>query len=235
MRVQDIMTTPVIAILPSASIADAARLMLTNRISGLPVVTSNGTLVGIVTEGDFLHRKELGTDLKRSWWLEFLLSPGKIAGEYVQANARKVDEVMCADVATTSRDTPLADVVEVMVRRHIKRLPVVEDGKVVGIVARCDLMRALLGALPTPKSPEPDDERIRQEIAAELKGKIWAGKGSIEAKVDKGAVELTGTILDERERQAARVAAENIAGVKSVTDHLVWIEPMSGLVVDPPL
>ncbi|UVK47118.1 CBS domain-containing protein [Mesorhizobium sp. AR07] len=233
MQVEAVMTSPVVGIEPSASIADAARLMLSKKISGLPVIRSDGALVGIVSEGDFLRRGELGTKRKRSRWLEFLVSPGKVADEYIHANGRRVAEVMSDSVVTTTCDASLEDVVELMTRHHVKRLPVVEGGRVVGIIARSDLLRALLRVLPTSDSSGMGDEQIRQNIVAELAGQIWSGTSMIHVKVDKGVAELSGAIFDERERLAARVAAENVVGVRAVTDHLFWVEPVSGMVVDP--
>ncbi|WP_137934463.1 CBS domain-containing protein [Mesorhizobium comanense] len=233
MQVQAVMTSPVVGIEPSASIADAARLMLSRKISGLPVIQSDGTLVGIISEGDFLRRGELGTKRKRSRWLEFLVSPGKVADEYVHANGRRVDEVMSDSVVTTAREASLEDVVELMADHHVKRLPVVENGKVVGIIARSDLLRALLRVLPERDATDVGDEQIRQSILAELASQTWARNSLIHVNVDKGVAELSGPIFDERERQAALVAAENIAGVKAVTDHLLWVEPLSGMMIDP--
>ncbi|MGX7871982.1 CBS domain-containing protein [Mesorhizobium sp. ORM6] len=234
MQAESVMTSPVISIGPSASIADAAGLMLSRKISGLPVIRPDGALVGIVSEGDFLRRGELGTKRKRARWLEFLVSPGRVAEEYVHANGRRVDEVMSEDVVTTSPESSLEDVVELMTRHHVKRIPVVEGRNIVGIITRSDLLRALLRSLPARDSTMVGDEQIRQGIVAELAAQSWAGAGMIHVRVDKGVAELNGAILDERERQAALVAAENVAGVKSVTDHLYWVEPLSGIVVDPP-
>jgi CBS domain-containing protein len=234
MLVQAVMKAPVISVDPSTSVAEAAKLMLSLRISGLPVVQKDGTLVGMISEGDLLRRSELGTQRKRSWWLEFFASPGKVADEYVQANARRVGEIMATNVVTTRRNASLEEVVELMGRHRIKRLPVVEDGKVVGIIARSDLLRALAEALPTGNEAAGDDARIEAAITAELAGQSWGRNGLIRVYVQNGVVELTGTILDERARLAARVAAEKVPGVKSVTDQLVSIEPMSGTVLLSP-
>jgi len=233
-QVETVMTSPVASIEPSASISQAAGLMLSRKISGLPVIRRDGTLVGIVSEGDFLRRGELGTKRKRSRWLEFLISPGRAADEYIHANGRRVEEVMSDDVVTTSRDATLDDVVELMTRHHIKRIPVIEGGKVVGIVTRSDILRALLRDLPAPGLVAVGDEQIRQDIVAELTAQPWAGAGMLRVNVSEGIAELEGAILDERERQAAIVAAENVAGVKGVTDRMFWVEPMSGTVLDPP-
>ncbi len=233
MIVDNVMTSPVISVEPSTPIAEAAKLMLAQRISGLPVVGRDGRLIGVVSEGDFLRRGELGTERKRPWWLEFLVSPGRIADEYVHTHGRRVEEVMSADVVTTRRDAPLEDVIETMGRRRIKRLPVVEGDKLVGIVTRSDVLRALAQTLPAAAPQAMDDAQIRAAILEELARQRWGG-GFIRVDVRNGAVELTGSTFDDRERMAARVIAENIPGVKSVTDQMVWIEPISGMVILPP-
>ncbi len=232
MQVAQLMTSPVVAIERSASIADAAKLMLGSRISGLPVVDADKRLVGVVTEGDFLRRGELGTTIKRPRWLEFVLSPDKLAGEYAHTYGRKVDEVMSGDVVTVSPGASLEDLVNLMTSHKIKRIPVVDEGKLIGIVARSDVMRAMLRALPDAEPGARDDERIRQDIAAELAKYPWAN--TIRTKVDHGVAELSGVIIEERARDAARVAAENIRGVTSVVDQMVWMEPMSGAYILPP-
>jgi len=230
MQAAAIMTAPVIGIEPTASISDAAGLMLSKKFSGLPVIRSDGTLVGIVSEGDFLRRGELGTNRKRSRWLEFLVSPGRAADEYVQANGRRIEEVMTTDVVTASPGVSLPEIVELMTCHRVKRIPVVDDGKVVGIITRSDILRALLTVLSAPSAAR-DDERIRQDIIAELARQKWAGKDMIDVTVDKGVVELSGAIFDERERQAAIVAAENVAGVKAVKDRLFCPGPLSVVLV----
>jgi CBS domain-containing protein len=227
------MTAPVVSIESSVSIGEAAKLMLAHRISGLPVVTRDGTLVGMVTEGDFLRRSELGTERKRPRWLEFLVSPGRAADEYVHAHGRKVEEVMSTEVVTIGKGASIDEVVDLMTRRRVKRLPVVENGRVVGIIARSDLLRAMAGALPAGDTVATDDKRIQTVVSAELSKQSWSG-GLIRVHVENGVVELSGTILDERARLAARVAAENVPGVKSVSDQLIWVEPMSGMVILPP-
>lgn len=232
MIVEDVMTTPVISVEPSATVAEAARLMLADRISGLPVTTRDGTLVGMISEGDLLHRGELGTERKRPSWLEFLVGPGALADEYVRTHGRKVEQVMSTDPVTTRRDAPLEEAVTAMGRHRIKRLPVLESGKVVGIVARSDVLRALARTLPTDFPQAVADDRIREAVLAGLGEQKW-GSRFIRVHVENGVVTLTGAILDDREGQAAQVVAENVPGVKAVVDRMAWIEPFSGMVVLP--
>jgi len=227
MKARDVMCPRVISVPSDASVIEAVRLMLQNRISGLPVVGPKGELVGIVTEGDFLRRGEIGTQRRRSRWLEFLVGPGRLADEYVRARGRKVDEVMTPDPVTITEDTPLDEAVDLMERRRIKRLPVVREKRLVGIVSRANIMRALASLAREAKAPAPDDAAIRERILAECKEQSWAPM--VNVLVRNGVVELWGTLTDERERRALIVAAENVPGVKAVHDHMVWIEPVSGL------
>ncbi|AMX97534.1 MULTISPECIES: CBS domain-containing protein [Mesorhizobium] len=231
MQAKTIMTTAVVAIDPSASIADAAGLMLSSKISGLPVIRRDGALVGIISEGDLLRREELGTQRKRPRWLEFLVSPGRVAEEYVLANGRRIEEVMTDSVVTASPNASLAEVVELMTHHRIKRVPIVDGDKVVGMIARSDLLRALLDMQPASTPMAIDNEQIRQSIVAELAAQKWARNELINVTVDKGIVKLNGAIFDERERRAAIVAAENAAGVKGVEDNLFCAEPLSVILV----
>ena len=229
MRVRDVMTHNVISVEAGESILHAARLMLQNRISGLPVVDASGALVGIVTEGDFLRRGEIGTARQRPKWLEFFLGPGRLASEYVHESGRKVGEVMTPDPYTVSEDDPLEKVVALMERHRIKRLPVTREGRMVGVISRANLLHALASlARATPVAPG-DDRSIRDRILAAMAQQHWALGLNIVVK--DGVAEVWGTIMDERERQACIVAIENVAGVKAVHDHLVWIEPTSGMVI----
>lgn len=226
MQVRDVMTRNVIAVGASQSVLEAAQLMLQNRISGLPVVDAAGKLIGIVTEGDFLRRGEIGTQRQRPKWLEFLIGPGQMAAEYVHSSGRKVEEVMTPDPCTVTEDDSLQTVVELMERRHIKRLPVLRDGRLVGIVSRANLVEALVELASYAPGPAADDATIHDRLVAALAQARWAP--NITVAVHDGVAELSGVITDERERKGLIVAAENVAGVKEVRDHLVWVEPMSG-------
>ena len=234
MKASDVMTRQIVSIEADASIAKAVRLMLQNRSSGLPVVDGAGKLVGIVTEGDFLRRSETGTEVHRPAWLEFLVGPGRLANEYVRTHARKVEEVMTPDVVTVTEDMPVEDIVRLLEQRRIKRVPVLQNDKVVGIVSRANLLRALAGLMAEMPSVAVDDRVLRDRILAEFQKQTWAPHAGIDVTVRNGVVELWGAIMDERERQAFRVAVENVPGVKGIKDHLCWVEPMSGWVMEAP-
>ncbi|MCC6889713.1 MAG: CBS domain-containing protein [Hyphomicrobiales bacterium] len=231
MNAGDVMTQSTVTIGPDDSVMHAVELMLKRRISGLPVVDDTGALVGILTEGDLLRRIELGTQKRRPRWIEFLIGPGRLASEYVSASGRKVHEVMTSSVHTVSEDTPLTDVVSIMESRQVKRLPVVRGSKLVGILSRANLLRALVSISRDTKPTNVTDACIRKQLLEELGKQSWAPLALIDVIVKNGVVHLWGTLTEERQRQGIRVVAENTPGVTRVVDHLVWIEPVSGLVV----
>jgi CBS domain-containing protein len=233
MKVADIMTSNVLTVQEDAPIEEAIRLMLQHRISGLVVTDKAGHLAGMVTEGDFLRRRETDTQKARSRWLQFLLGPGKLADEYTRTAGRKVGEVMTHSPQTVAEDAPLAEAIARMERHHIKRLPVMRGNEVIGIVSRANFLRALASAVTVPE-PTLDDSGIRQKLLAEFDKQPWGSPNMVDVTVKDGTVHLWGTIVDERSRSAMVVAAENIPGVKDVRDHLAWIEPMSGIVITPP-
>lgn len=233
MKASDIMTPGVISADPDATVLHAARYMLQHHISGLPVIDKSGALVGILSEGDFLRRRETHTDRRTSRWLEFLMGPGKMAAEYTHTHGSKVSEVMTTKVHTVTEDTPLEKIVELMEKRRIKRVPVLHNNKVVGIVTRSNLMHAMVSLARTEHKAAKDDAAIRQKLLSELKNEKWALASMINVVVRDGVVELWGAIVDDRQREALIVAAENTPDVKEVKNHLAWVEPTSGVVIEP--
>jgi CBS domain-containing protein len=235
MNAADIMTQPVITVTPETKIAEAARLMLQHRISGLPVMDGKGAVIGIVTEGDLLRRSELGTERHRPRWVELLMGPGRLASDYVDAHARTVGEVMSQDVASVKPHDTLPEVVRLMEKHHVKRVPVIENERLVGIVSRANLVRALVHTMTRTAAAEGakvhSDSEIRDRILAEMGKEPWGPRFSVGVTVEAGVVDLQGSITDERERTALQVVAENVPGVKAVRDHLVWVEPISGFVI----
>lgn len=235
MHAADIMTSPVITVGPETKIAEAARLMLQHGISGLPVVDGEGALVGIVTEGDLVRRSEIGTDRHRARWVELLIGPGRLARDYVDAHARTVGEIMTAEVAVVPPGAKLPEVVKLMEKRHVKRVPLVENGAIIGIVSRADLMRALVHTLTRTAAADAavitNDAEIREHILAEISKQPWGPRYSVDVTVENGTVELNGSVTDDRERVALQVVAQNTPGVKHVRDRLVWVDPMSGIVI----
>jgi CBS domain-containing protein len=233
MKAIDVMQRELITAKAEMTIDDAVRLMVVNRISGLPVVDTTGAVVGLISEGDLLRRTELGTEARTSSWIGWLAGQGRAAHAYVREHARKVGEVMTTPVVTVTPDTALADVVALMESRHIKRVPVVQDGRLVGLLTRSDLMRALAGLLPQADTRPVADAELRRRLLDSLREQKWAPRATFDVRVENGVAELLGVITDEQSREATRVLVENTPGVRAVVDHLTWIEPMSGIPIDP--
>ena len=208
--------------------------MLERGISGLMVVDAKGELAGVVTEGDLLRRDELGTVRHRPWWLRMLLSPGRRAADFTRAHGRRVKDVMTQDVITVSADAPLEEVVEAMERHRIKRVPVTENNRVIGVVSRSDLMRALVVAERHDRPVATDDRSIRALILDALDKQSWTPMTTLNVTVADRVVDLWGTITNDEERRAICILAENTPGVQQVNDHMVFVEPYSGTVIDGP-
>ncbi len=233
MKASDVMRRELITAKAEMTIDDAVHLMVVNRISGLPVVDSAGAVVGLISEGDLLRRTELGTEARTSSWIGWLAGQGRAARAYVREHARKVGEVMTTPVITVTPETALADIVAIMESRHIKRVPVVENGRLVGMLTRSDVIRALEGLLPQADTRLVPDAELRRRVLESLREQKWAPRASFDVRVENGVAELLGVITDEPSREATRVLVENTPGVRAVVDHLTWIEPMSGIPIDP--
>jgi CBS domain-containing protein len=233
MRAHQIMTRPVITVTPETTIFDAANTMLQKHVSGLPVVDAAGKLVGIVSEGDFIRRSEIGTQRKRGRFLKFILGPGKAATDFVQEHGRKVAEIMTPEPLTISEDTALERIVQLMEKNNVKRLPVTRGDKIVGIVSRSNLLQAVASLAREIPDPTADDDHIRNRIIDAIEKNDWCPFG-LSVIVRDGIVHLSGVITEERSRQAAIVAAENVTGVVKVHDHLCWVDTMSGIYLNSP-
>lgn len=233
MKASDVMTTKVISVRPDATLSQMIRLMLDHRISGLPVVADGGKLVGVVSEGDCLRRSETGTEAKRSFWRDLLTGSETLASEYIRSHGRKVSEVMTPDPISVSPDTDLSEVIHIMEKNQIKRVPVVKDGAVVGIISRANLLQALSG-LVRSASVNDTDADIKKGVIAALGTLPWAANEFLNVTVKDGVVDLWGCFTAYRQDEAAVVAAENVPGVKQVRNHLSWVDPMSGMVVYSP-
>ena len=228
MRAHQIMTRKVITVGPSTSIVAAANIMLEKHVSGLPVVDETGKLVGVVSQGDFIRRAEIGTQRKRGRWLKFLLGPGTTASDFVHERGRKVGEIMTLDPCTVTEDATLENVVQLMEQNNIKRLPVMRGDQLVGIVTRSNLLQTVAELARDVPDPTADDDHIRNHIVACIEKADWTPFG-LSVLVRNGNVHLSGVITNEKSRQAAIVATENVSGVKKVHDHLCWVDPMSGM------
>ena len=220
MKAKDIMTTQVVTVKPETSVTAIAQKLMDHRISAVPVIDGAGRLVGIVSEGDLLHRVETGTARRhRSWWLSLVTSGTTDAAEYVKSHGKHAADVMTRDVITVDENTSLSEIAEILESRRIKRGPVLKNGVLVGIVSRANLVQGLATMRGTVAEKAPSDTRIRESILAEVEHASWSGLASTNMTVSDGVVELWGFVASDAEKQAWRVAAENVAGVKKVVDH----------------
>ena len=221
MRAADVMTSEVITVDEHDPVAAVAKLLAERGISAVPVVDSENQVIGMVSEGDLLHRAETGTERRRSWWLEMMASTNQLAGDYIKSHSGKVNDVMTRDVIAVADTTPVADIAVLLETNRIKRVPVVRDGKLVGIVSRANLVRALAMTIDQRASnAEADDRTIRDKLLAELKAQRWAEVSPANVTVKDGVVHLWSSYFSEQEKRALVVAAENIPGVRRVEDHM---------------
>jgi osmotically-inducible protein OsmY len=195
--------------------------MLTNRISAVPVVDADGKIVGIVSEGDLMRRAEANTGRTRSWWLAMLTNRETLAADYIKEHSRKVTDVMTRRVVTVTPETTLQEIAAILETNRIKRVPVVKDGKLVGIVSRANLLQALASLRKQIDVGAPGDPAIRNDVIARLEAEPWTRPSLINVIVHDGAVELFGIVESRKEKEAVRVAAEITPGVRSVTDNLI--------------
>jgi CBS domain-containing protein len=218
MRARDVMVRAVVTTSPDTTVEALARLMINLRISGVPVLDENGRLVGIVTEGDLLRRVEIGTERHRRRWSELFSSNSQLAAEYVKAHAKRVADIMTREVFSVDETAKLAEIADLLEAKKIKRVPVLRDGKIVGIVSRADLLKVLAsGGMAT--ADEEQDRTIRRQLLAELREQKWADASKGRVVVTDGVVHFWGIVGSEDERRALRVAAENTPGVRGIADH----------------
>jgi CBS-domain-containing membrane protein len=221
MKAADVMATNVITVRPDTPVATIAEVLLTNRISAVPVVNNKDVLVGIVSEGDLIHRVEAGTERHRSWWLELLTGKETLAHEFVMSHARKAADVMTRPVISVQPDTPLGDIAALLEKHRIKRVPVASNGKIVGIVSRANLIQALVNLNRAKTETTVDDLALHSNILEQLRSKPWVDPSKISVLVNNGSVELWGIVDSETEKNAIRVVVEVTSGVRQVANKLV--------------
>ncbi len=222
MKAADVMATNVITVHQDMPVTSIAEVLLANRISAVPVVNDKDAMVGIVSEGDLIHRVEVGTERQRSWWLELLTGRELLAHEFVKSHAGKAADVMTRRVVSVTPDTPLADIASLLEKHRIKRVPVVMNGKLVGIVSRANLIQALVNLDGEKAAGAPvDDLTLRGNILDQLRSKPWVDPSTINVIVNNGNVELWGIVDSEAEKDAIRVAVEVTPGVRQVANKLV--------------
>lgn len=224
MKAKHVMASPVKTGKADMTVREVAKLLSESRISALPIVNDAGKLIGLISEGDLIRRAEIGTQKQRSWWLSLFTSNVQLAEDYARAHALKVKDLMTHDIISVDPETSLSEIARLFERHHIKRVPVLKNGDLVGIVTRGNLVQAIATA-PLKEHRPLGDEQIREKIQHRLESESWANPMTINVTVHDGVVSLWGIVRTEAERSAIRVAVESIAGVKSVDDHLA-LEPL---------
>ena len=230
MKAADVMVSAVISVRPNARVEEVAHTLLANRISAVPVIDEEGELLGIVSEGDLMRRAEAGTERRRSWWLKQFTGKQVLAAEYVKSHSHKVTDVMTRSVITATPEASLGEIATLLEKNRIKRVPIVQNGKVVGIVSRANLLQAL-ASMPAKDatSTRADDSEIRDKVLSRLNGELWRPL-LINVIVHDGNVDLWGFVTSNDEKKAARIAVEGIVGVKSINDHLTIPPPETAMV-----
>jgi CBS-domain-containing membrane protein len=220
MRAKDVMTSPFVTVGPDATVQEIATLLIERRVSGVPVLDQGERVVGIVSEGDLLRRVEHADERHRSWWLRLLSDPATDAAEYVKTHGRRAADVMTRDVVTVGVDTPLHEIAALLEERRIKRVPVVQDGRLVGIVSRANLLHGLAAWPVAAPAPTIDDQAIRATILTTLRVEVGGMTKFVNVVVSQGVVDLWGATDSSEVKRAIRVAAENAPGVREVRDRV---------------
>ncbi|MDA0652910.1 MAG: CBS domain-containing protein [Proteobacteria bacterium] len=222
MLAKDVMTTEVVTVSPDTPVSEIAQLLLSHCISAVPVIGEKGNVAGIVSEGDLMRRPESDTDLRaRSWWLMMMTDAQRLAGEYNKTHGQRASDVMTKNVVVVDEDTPVTEIAQILEEKHVKRVPVVHNGNLVGIVSRANLLRGLATAKRTPLSPvSKGDQSLRQDVLAALRKEPWADLTHVNPTVEDGVVHLWGLSESPEERKAYEIAATAVAGVKAVQNNL---------------
>lgn len=220
MKAQEIMTRKVVTVSQTTPVREVAHLMTTHRISGIPVVAKNGAVVGIISESDLLHRSEIGTEPRRKWWLTFFSDPDAMAREYTKSHGLKAKDIMTRPVVSVADDTELNEIADTLQSRKIKRVPVLCDDKLVGIISRADIVRALSQAPAATPASAVEDDALQQKLVARMRDQDWLDGTFLNVVVRNGIVELRGFIASAEQRRALLVLVEETSGVLGVDDQL---------------
>ena len=221
MRAIDVMVRDVVTVRPDTDVAEAIKLLEEHDVSALPVVGAGGNLVGVLSEADLIHRVEIGTEKRRPWWLEAVTGASTLAAEFAKSHGKKVGEVMTSGATSVSEDTSLSEIAALFERNRIKRVPVVKDGKLVGVVSRSNLVQALASVVGRIDQHDEGDRQIRLELLSRLQEQTWTDFGSRNITVADGVVHLWGLVGSEAERKALLALAESVPGVSRVCDEMI--------------
>jgi len=221
MRAIDVMVRDVVTVRSDTDVADAVKLLSEHDVSALPVVDEAGNLVGMLSEADLIHRVEIGTEKHRPWWSEAVTGASTLAEEFAKSHGKRVDEIMTSGAISVSEDTPLSEIATLFERKRIKRVPVIKDGKLVGVVSQSNLIQALASVVGRMDQHDETDRQIRLELQARLQQQSWTDFGSRNITVSDRVVHLWGLVGSEAERKALLALAESVPGVSQVSDEMI--------------
>lgn len=221
MRAMDVMVRDVITVKPDDDVAEVVKLLTENDVSALPVVDDNGNVVGVISEADLIHREEIDTEKQHPWWLEAVMPASTLAEEFAKSHGRRVEEIMSTDAVTASEDTSLGEIAMLLERHRIKRIPIVRERKLVGIVSRSNLIQALASLQVQADAGNASDRKIRLDLLDQLDGQTWTDFGERNVTVSSGIVHLWGLVGSQAEHKALVALAEGVPGIVRVSDEMI--------------
>lgn len=226
MKAHEIMTTDVTTVGLTTTVKEIATLLVNKRISAVPVVDDDQHVIGIVSESDLFHRAETDTERKRSWWLKVFTDADVLARDYVKSHGLKAEDIMSRVVTSVHENADLAEVADILDTHRIRRVPVVKEGRLIGLISRADIVRALIQAEETSSGSKPDDSALQTAILKEIRSQTWLSARSVSVTVKNGVAELWGLVDSEDERKALHVLVEAVDGVQGLEDHVRLYPPM---------
>jgi CBS-domain-containing membrane protein len=221
MKAKDVMVSKVITTHPRALVSEVSRLLVDNDVSALPVVDEEGRVVGVISEADLIRREEIGTEKRRPMWLEAVTPGAKLADEFTHSHGKRVEELMSSELISASEDASLGEIASLLEKHRIKRVPILKDGRLVGIVSRSNLVQALAAAGSKDITSADKDRMIRADIINQLADQKWTDFGDRNVVVVDGVVHLWGLVGSPEERKALTALAENVPGVAGVQDEMI--------------
>ena len=221
MRAMDVMVRDVITVKPDDDVAEVVKLLTENDVSALPVVDDNGNVVGVISEADLIHREEIDTEKQHPWWLEAVMPASTLAEEFAKSHGRRVEEIMSTDAVTASEDTSLGEIAMLLERHRIKRIPIVRERKLVGIVSRSNLIQALASLQVQADAGNASDRKIRLDLLDQLDGQTWTDFGERNVTVSSGIVHLWGLVGSQAEHKALVALAEGVPEIVRVSDEMI--------------
>lgn len=220
MQAQDIMTKDVISAAANATVKQVADLMMDNHISAVPILDDNGAIIGVISEGDLLRRVEGFAQTNKSWWLSLFSEPQNSAAHFVEVRAKYAKDIMTREVATVAPDAPVGEVARLLEEKRIKRVPVVDGGRLVGIVSRANLMHAIAAQPVVKFHDRASDREKRHMVLAALAEVPGLNVGQLNVVVEGEQVDVWGLVNTTAEIAAAQVALENIEGIGNLSINL---------------